>query len=200
MRPCKQCGKDISHRPAKAQYCDNRCKDAWNNAHRLKSPPSAFLVPSGDAGMPSNTLESILAAIQETNRLLALMMTQGQSGRVVVTEQVITRQVAVQPALPLPDISPIELEITKSNAPSHSAKIAVLQLQLTASPDNVRTFSEDDLQLVKGHRAFNQAMIEAELARRMSTTSSVVVSGGNAKPLAGASIQFSEPDEIDLEL
>lgn len=122
-------------------------------------------------------------------------------------------------ASPTPDVPALELLTVERAAgkPSQAGRILTLQVWLASDSKNIALFKEADLELVRGHPAFNQALIQAEINRR-ATSQRVSLSGdqevrhsggqivspsksqGGIKKIAGAEVELPPPDLDDLSL
>jgi hypothetical protein len=94
------------------------------------------------------------------------------------------------------------LEVVQAKGNNQSGRILTLQVWLTANTQNVRLFNERDLDLVLGHPAFNQALIQGEINRRKKQVTPVPppAPASNGKRLPGAEVVFAAPHLDDLEL
>lgn len=196
MRLCKQCGKDISHRPTKAQYCDNRCKDAYNNANRLKSPPSALVAsatPPASQAMPQDIGVAILEAIHETNRLLGLMLEGGSITYEKTTIERIELRKGPPPATNANDDDLLEVKKATQDTSRFNVPFCNLQLGLygLGSIKHLSDLADEVLEFGILH-----GKLPTEPARAILNTRK---GGGNAKPLAGADVPFSAPAELDFD-
>lgn len=105
------------------------------------------------------------------------------------------------PSAALPNANLLEVK-TSTSKPGNAGRILILQVWLASRLSNVELFTQEDLALVTGHPAFNQALIQAEIARRAKAapTNKPIqpVDVGNAKKIKGADFNLSAPDFNDL--
>jgi hypothetical protein len=93
----------------------------------------------------------------------------------------------------------------KSTKPGNSGRVLLLQVWMASNVEHIKLFNTEDLELVTGHPAFNQALIEAEKARRRqaavpSPPPSAPLQVGQSKKIKGSEGELPPPNFDDLDL
>lgn len=102
----------------------------------------------------------------------------------------------------LPDL---EVKLPTSKPTGKSGRVLLLQVWLASNQAHIDLFKDDDLQLVLGHPAFNQSLIQAEIQRRAKEVAAPVLTTPapqprQSRPIKGSEVALPAPNFDDLDL
>lgn len=181
MAKCPVCGEPTRPR---AKYCCGAHKQAAYRERNAARNVTALRLE--DFGR-------VMAALEEIKARLDSLPTHHQ-------EELPTR--ASQPHSPLPTGDLIEFSRPTVKA-GKAGQIMLLQVWLASKTENISLFTDADLELVTGHPAFPQRLIEAEKARRAGAASSAINQEASPaiRTIKGAeSVNLTPPNFDDLDL